>query len=205
MPLWNARSMMEIHTPAWKPSIIFSSDASGSWGCGAAWENKWLQAHWGNCWLHHHIACKELLLIVIACAVWGPYWKHKKIQVLCDNMAVVHILNALSSKDKSILHLMCCLHFFCAHFDIKLRAVHISGVLNDIADAISRNHMQVFRRLLPSALPNLTPIPSPLWQMLVVQTPDWLSPTWRALLKSSLDGVSLQAHTEHTVQPKDNM
>ena len=137
--------------------------------------------------------------------MWGPYWKHKKIQVLCDNMAVVLVLNSLSTKDTSMLHFMRCLHFFCAHFDVKLRATHIPGVLNDIADVISRNHMQIFRRLRPSALLNPTPIPSPLWQMLVPQTPDWLSPTWRALLKTSLEGVLLQAHTERTAQPKGNV
>ena len=71
LPLWNARSMMEIHTPSWQPSITFASDASGNWGCGAACKNNWIQAQWGNCWLDHHIACKELLPIVIACAVWG--------------------------------------------------------------------------------------------------------------------------------------
>ena len=44
LPRWNGRSMMEVHTTEWQPRITFSSDASGNWGCGAAWSDHWLQS-----------------------------------------------------------------------------------------------------------------------------------------------------------------
>ena len=47
---------------------------------------------------------KELLPIVLACAMWGPLWAHKQVQVLCDNLAVVEILKSKSSKSAKIMH-----------------------------------------------------------------------------------------------------
>ena len=69
---WNGRSMLEVHNPNWQPHITFSSDASGTWGCGAIWNHRWFQIQWDNHWLNHHIAIKELLPITIACANLGP-------------------------------------------------------------------------------------------------------------------------------------
>ena len=37
---WNGVAMMPIYS---KPSVRLESDASGSWGCGAKWESRWLQ------------------------------------------------------------------------------------------------------------------------------------------------------------------
>ena len=35
LPSWNSKSMMAVHGKGWNPHIVFSTDASGSWGCGA--------------------------------------------------------------------------------------------------------------------------------------------------------------------------
>ena len=186
---WNGRSMMEVHAPSWNPTVEFSSDASGAWGCGAVWNNHWIQPPWQEAWKSVGITAKELLPIVIACALWGQYWAqywaHCQVQAWCDNAAVVHILDSLTSKDPTIMHLLRCLHFFCAHFDIALRARHIRGRENTQADALSRNLLQVFFRQVPAAKQQ-TRIPQPLWDMLVVSRPDWLSPSWKELLTSSL-------------------
>ena len=47
-------------------------DALGSWGCGAFFEGRWLQLEWSKQWFIEHIMAKELLPIVLSCAVWGP-------------------------------------------------------------------------------------------------------------------------------------
>ena len=71
LPVWNARSMMDIHDPNWVPTVSFSSDASGSWDCGAVWQQAWLQHPWDEEWKPLNIAAKELVPIAVACAVWG--------------------------------------------------------------------------------------------------------------------------------------
>ena len=68
---------------------------------------------------------KELLPIVLACAIWGPLWVHQQVQVLCDNLAVVEILKSKSSRSADIMHLFRCLYFFLAYHDIALKTVHV--------------------------------------------------------------------------------
>ena len=150
---------MELHNPLWTPDVTFSSDASGSWGCGAVWYDQWIQCAWNNLWMEKGIAIKELLPIVLAIAIWGDYWVHKRVLVRCDNMAVVHVINCLRCKDPTMLHLMHCLHFFTAHYDIRLRAVHLEGILNIAADSVSRNNLQIFRKTVPQSSPLPTSIP----------------------------------------------
>ncbi len=85
---WNHRSMMQLSGRR-SPEVVFASGASGGWGCGAVWEAEWLQWQWEDDWVQQQIAVKELVLIVAACAVWGPQWANKSVLVKCDNMAVV--------------------------------------------------------------------------------------------------------------------
>ena len=113
--IWNGKSMLYVHKKDQVPDVIFSSDASGSWGCGACWLKHWIQHQWDDHWRKESIAAKELLPIVLACAIWGPYWEHKHVLVECDNMAVVSVINSLSCKDQMLAHLLRCLHFYTAH------------------------------------------------------------------------------------------
>ena len=82
------------------------------------------------------------------------------------------------------MHLLRCLHFFLAYRDCTLQAVHVPGVLNVAADAISRNRPQVLRRTVPNVQPQPDRVPQTLWKMLVLTQPDWMSVSWKALLTS---------------------
>lgn len=185
LPLWNSRSMMGVHNPTWRPSVTFSTDASGSWGCGAVWKNEWLQHTWEEEWRHQSIAAKELVPIAAACAVWGPTWRGEHVLVQCDNLAVVHVINAQSGRDKTVMHLLRCVHFFCAVYDFRLRAEHLPGLLNVRADAISRNKMQVFFKEVPSARRSSNPLPPSVWAFLTRQRQDGRCPIWGELLSTA--------------------
>ena len=65
LTLWNGRSILEVHNPNWQPQVTFSSDTSGTWGCGAIWDSKWLQIQWESHWLDHDIVVKELIPIIV--------------------------------------------------------------------------------------------------------------------------------------------
>ena len=68
------------------PGVVVWSDASGSWGCGAYWGNQWCQIPWGE-WpgfASASIAAKELLPIIVATAIWGPWWKGSVVMCHCD-------------------------------------------------------------------------------------------------------------------------
>lgn len=64
--------MMNAAKSSQPPEVTFSSDASGRWGCGAVWQDAWLQVQWNRQWQDQQIAAKELVPIVLACAIWGP-------------------------------------------------------------------------------------------------------------------------------------
>ena len=93
--------------------------------------------------------------------MWGQKWVKSNVLALCDNMAVVEITKTHTSKNPSIMHLLWCHHFFTAKWDICLKAEHIPGVSNTVADAISwilcrfsRKRLRKQTRLqLPYSLP----------------------------------------------------
>ncbi len=125
-----------------KPTVVLTSDASGSWGCGAYTSmGCWFQLKFPDSWLDVHITAKELLPIVLAVGV--------TVSCKCDNMAVVAIVNSGRSKMDKAMHLMRCLSFFLAQWDVTLVRQHIPGVENNAADALSRDSLSLFQQLVP--------------------------------------------------------
>lgn len=132
----------------------------------------------------------------------GPTLAQLANLVKCDNMAVVNILASSTSRDPLVMHLLRTLHFITAFYAIHLTAQHIAGTENTIADAISRNFLQVLLCHAQEADPQPTPTPQPLWDILVTHQPDWLSNTWRMSLTTSLETVSHKAQGKRTPPPK---
>ena len=153
---WNGRSMLVTHyTVSWE--VEFYTDAPGSWCCGGIWNNSWFSCAWNNEWSGVGIAAKELLPVVLAVGIWGKLWQYKHVCVHTDNMAVVEVMKAKDSKVPLMMHLLRCLHFLCARWDIVILAKHVKGSLNTAADVLSRNSLQVLRSVAPSAHVNPTP------------------------------------------------
>ena len=90
------------------------------------------------------ITQKEVLPVVLACAVWGEQWFSQMVQVYCDNEAAVSVLNSGYSRDPQIMHLLRCLFFIKAHFQIEVKVSHIPGAENVQAGAISCDLLSVF-------------------------------------------------------------
>ena len=64
------------------------------------------QLNWVEPNSDYHIMVKELIPIVIAAAIWGCFWRGKTVKALCDNAAVVTIINQGTSQDQEVMHLM---------------------------------------------------------------------------------------------------
>jgi hypothetical protein len=60
------------------PPTMLTTDASGSWGCGAWHDNQWFQLRQDDQTRPLSIAAKELIPIILAYAAWG-----EECQVLC--------------------------------------------------------------------------------------------------------------------------
>ena len=178
---WNGTAII---IPSGQPDITITSDASGSWGCGAWCGNRWFQLEWNELLKDKNISVKELIPILVAVVLWGPQWQGKRIVSHCDNAAVVSILNSRYSRDKDLMQILRCLFFLEAQLQFQLSASHIPGVANACADYLSRNQLGAFMNEMPHADPYPTPIPSSLLQWLLLPTMDWTSPSWTQLFNS---------------------
>ena len=181
---WNGVSLM-WGDRAQAPSIEIWSDASGSWGCGAWWNVEWFQIEWKDwpAFAGASIAAKELLPIIVAAAVWGPHWGGSVVLCHCDNEGVVAALKGGYCKDPTLAHMLRCLFFLEAKFDLSLSAVHVPGIENGAADSISRNKLHVFFDLVPQAHQEPCSVPRELIHRLVIDTP-WTSSIWKAWLET---------------------
>ena len=163
LPIWNGVCRLSSVVPS-APEAQMTSDASGSWGCGAyTSEGYWFQLELPESWKDTHITVKELLPIVIGTAVWGSAWQGKTVSCRCDNAAVVAIVNSGRSKVEVVMHLMRCLSFILARWEVSLVCSHIPGVQNGAADALSRNALSSFQRLVPGARVAPTVLPWIAW------------------------------------------
>ena len=194
---WNGVSLM----PPPQPSRYLTSDASGSWGCGAAFHNLWFQAEWPPSWARVSIAPKELVPIVMAVALWGPQWAGEKVCCLCDNAAVVAAVNKGSARDPSLMRLIRLLTLLCAILNITISARHLPGVQNASADALSRNKLSVYFRLNPQASPVPAILPTELQELIFNTSLRWTSPDWMGLLSTTLIAALRLPHAQHTEQP----
>ena len=152
---WNGVSMMRDGLQA-SPDHHVTTDASGSFGCGAWWGHWWLQYKWPEGLESWSIAIKELVPIIMACAMWGWEWQGSTVLVHCDNKAVVSVLNGCA-KDTLLVHLLRCIFFIAAHYELSVRAAHIPGKDNMAADAISRDNLPLFHSQVPQAAKDPSP------------------------------------------------
>ena len=185
LPMWNGSGLL-CSVIKREPQVVLTSDASGSWGCGAFTSTgQWFQLALSDSWQEVHITVKELLPIVLAAATWGLLWLGFTVSCRCDNAAVVAIVNSGRSRMDRAMHLMRCLSFFLARWDMMFVCSHIPGTDNCAADALSRNSLSSFQSLVPEAEADPTPIHEDLLQCLVHDTPDWTKVDWVALFRNT--------------------
>jgi len=127
--------------------------------------------------------------MVIAVALWGKKWKGHTILLRSDNMATVNIFNSGTSHNSEAMHLMRCLAFIQARWQVSVIAEHIPGIHNTLADASSRDKLSTFRSLFPQANSQPTPIPEAIVDLLVITRPDWTSPQWSTLWNTTIPPV----------------
>ena len=125
------------------------------------------------------IMAKEMVPILLSCAVWSRMLSKRNIEFKCDNRSAVEAIRKGSSKDIMAMHLLRCLWFLTAIFDIQITVSHIPGVLNTSADLLSRNQLKQFRTLHPQASTMPTSIPSALTMLISPTKPDWTSSSFQ--------------------------
>ena len=91
--------------------------------------------------------------------MFGHLLKNSTIRFLCDNQAVVNIINAQSTRCPSVMTIVRPLTMKLVEHNIFLSALHIPGKSNVIPDLISP--FQITQKVLQKHRMNLEPTPIP--------------------------------------------
>ena len=120
---WNQKSMfMDEH---WTLSTKLHLHTDASLKCiGAVFGNLWLTEPLSGSEAARSIAWKELLAVVMACAMWGDHFRSKKLVVHCDNSSVVYAVNTGTSKCVEMMYLIRQLYHLCVQFNFVCYLQH---------------------------------------------------------------------------------
>ena len=97
----------------------------------------------------------EMLNIMVALKVWGQHWSNKCVEIKCDNLAIVSVLQEGKARDPLLAAFARNIWLLTSIFNIQLKVSHIFGTDNQIADLLSRwwetkNNEQKLNSLLPN-------------------------------------------------------
>ena len=103
---------------------------------------------------NYNINHLEMLNVMVALKIWGAAWQNKNIDIRCDNLPVVEILNNGGTKDPILAACARNIWLLTAMYNIHLTIHHIEGRTNNIADLLSRwfttpNNHQLLSNWLP--------------------------------------------------------
>jgi hypothetical protein len=144
---FNGKTLMFKHV--WKSSahLHMYTDAAGSFGFGAIFWKKWFYGSWPDDLKGYSITLKELFPIVLAVEVWGSILQNSCVVFHSDNEAVVHIINAQTSRDPAIMILVRRFVLAVMRHNILFSAEHIPGMVNTLPDLLSRLQIKKFREM----------------------------------------------------------
>lgn len=157
---FNGKSFFLSDTWLTSDTLSLYTDASSTIGYGAVFGNSWFSGTWNLPCETPHINILELYPIVVALVVWAAHFSQKAIWLFTDNLSLVSIINNQTSRDPQIMALIRILVLNCLQHNIMVRATHIPGAQNVLADALSRSQVELFKTLLPSADRLPTTVPS---------------------------------------------
>ena len=128
------------------------TDAAQGLGYGAVFVNEWFSIPWpSQFWKVQNITLLELIPIVLALATWGKILSNQVLIIHTDNDALHFVINKQYSKEDDVKHWIRQLVTLSLKFNILLKAKHILGKQNILADALSRLDVKKFLKLHPTA------------------------------------------------------
>ncbi len=132
-------------------AVVFTDASATGWG--ATYNGHAVSGVWTGPQLHWHINCLELLAIRLALGrLKGPL-RGKHVLVRTDNTATVVYMNRQGGlRSRHMSQLACHLLLWSQKHLRSLRAIHVPGVLNRVADELSRAALPGEWRLHPQVV-----------------------------------------------------
>ena len=123
---WHTSELLNLYT-----------DASGSLGFGALFQNHWCYGSWPPSWTTYNIAALEFFPIVLSLFLWGSAMSDLCSLFFTDNEALVHVINKQSCKHQHLMFFVRKMVLICLKYNILFKAKHIPGIHNHLADSVS--------------------------------------------------------------------
>ena len=106
---------------------------------GAVWRNRVYATPIHNSGdLDLKILHLKMLNIIVPLKTWGIRWRHSAIDIFCDNLGVVQVVETGKTRDSFLALCVRNIWFLTASLDIQLNISHVPGIYNVIADTFSR-------------------------------------------------------------------
>ena len=97
--------------------------------------------------------------IVLSVGIWADMLANRCVMFHTDNKALAEVINKKTTKDKELLVLVRALVLYCLRHNILFKAVHLPGIYNTKADALSRLQVDKFKSLDKDAELEPTAVP----------------------------------------------
>ena len=139
LPIFNGRKVMAKQLLPYQHQVELDACLSG---CGAIAGDQFYTATFPPevAEAGHTIAHLELLNIAVAVKVWRSRWRGWSVQIYCDNLNSVFVLQSGRSWDLFMRECAPEIFLHTASADIDLQVCHRPGVQMVWADALSREH-----------------------------------------------------------------
>jgi hypothetical protein len=135
--------------------------------------------------INQHINVLELMVVVVA--VWSnvALFRNRSVRVFVDNTSAISWIKAMRSNSPLAKPWIRLLVLLCITFNIHLSPTHIPGVLNVIADGLSRDIQEIIQSLSRSGLRCIEPMTLDCRMQLFVRSSgsDALSAQWAKVLE----------------------
>ena len=132
-----------IPSPTWsEPDVTMATDSCLD-GCGGVCFNQYFHTKFPDFILVQQLPIHELefLAVLAGARAWGRLFKGQKIRIYCDNQSVVDVINSSKTKDAFMATCLRELWLVVSLNEFELRAVHLPGEDNRVADWLSRWHL----------------------------------------------------------------
>ena len=157
---WWYESISIFNGVSWYPrefdasaAVLMFTDASDT-AAAAVCQDAWtIQKFDGEfAWLKNKtIAYRELYAVVLGLGTFGYSLFKQQVLMNIDNKAVQICVQKGSSKDPELMALLRALYHYAFKHQIQYQSCHVYGHSNGMADSLSRNKIEVFFGMHPSA------------------------------------------------------
>lgn len=130
------------------------SDASKTLGFGGWLGTEWFSGEWPSEWyLRQNIVLLEMIPVLIALKLYSSHLLNKVAVLHIDNEALVAVLNNMKSKEPLVMNFVRQVVLYSMKYNFLIKAVHVVGAENYLADKLSRSQVAAFLKAHPTANP----------------------------------------------------